>query len=714
MTDEIVEFVPEEPGLGWEPVVGSVATGLRRYFVEEGDLPDDEAASRVLEEARIILGRCREPADDDGARTGLVCGFVQSGKTASMTAISALAKDNGFRILILLAGVTTNLVSQNRSRLEANLRESSRRWSWVMMANPRAGAATEHQLRGLVAEWRETLYEEGDRRTLFITVMKHHGHLTHLASLLQTIGLEGVPTIVFDDEADQASLNTRPQDNNPSSTYRAIANLRAALPHHTYLQYTATPQAPLLITRIDSLSADFAELVSPGDAYTGGRVFFVGQRELIRLIPPDELFGDRHLPDAPPRSLVAALQVFFVGVAAGRVTEHRGHRSMLIHPSQSTATHAHYHRWTNVLVGQWHSVLMELNEPDRPALLAEFREAHTDLSVSVPDLPPFEELARRLPQAVNQTLVTLVNSVDGHEVHWSNSYSHILVGGEKLGRGYTVRGLTVTYMPRSAGGLTADTIQQRARFFGYHDAYLGYCRVFLRQEVLDAYVAYVEHEDDVRARIGEHRGRPLQEWKRAFYLERPLRPTRRNVLSSPYMRPRLSRGWFAPRAPHISPEDGAANRRLLEPLNALEFAPDEEYPQHALALVTLEDLFRQILVPWSYLEERDGVGLCAVNCHIATLLERNPDAECVVFSMVHGGAPRRRELNNSGFIPELFQGRSSAGEGSYPGDRAFTGAPLVTIQVHRLNLIRGAHVWSDVPAIAVRLNRVRDVIVHEE
>ena len=80
----------------------------------------------------------------------------------------------------------------------------------------------------------------------------------------------------------------------------------------------------------------------------------------------------------------------------------------------------------------------------------------------------------------------LVNSLADADrnIHWRRNYSWILVGGQVLDRGFTVEGLTVTYMPRGPGVGNADTIQQRARFLGYKRSYLGYCRVFLEPGVV--------------------------------------------------------------------------------------------------------------------------------------------------------------------------------------------------------------------------------------
>ena len=710
--DQIVEVI-EESGTGsiWQPIVGDVTACLSKYFVSSGVLPNAASSDRVIAEGRQILSRCVSPLQAAPARTGLVCGYVQSGKTASITAVSALAKDNRYRIVILIAGVTTNLLAQTGDRLQAHLRAAAAEWTWLMLTNPTPRDRT--VIEPLLQEWSSDQYDEGDRRTLFITVMKNHSRLRNLARLLANLDLSRASAIVFDDEADQASLNTRPRDPVASTTYLTIEHLRQALPRHTYLQYTATPQAPLLITRIDSLSADFAELVSPGEEYTGGQEFFFAQTPYVEDIPAAEIFPDTELPTGPPQSLLRAMQVFFVGVAAGRLESTRSHRSMLVHPSRRTATHRHYYNWVNAVKTHWHALLLAEGEPDRADLIEEFREAHAELARTCDKLPPFDRIEERLPVAINQTAVTLVNSVDGREVPWPNGYAHILVGGEKLGRGYTVRGLTVTYMPRPPGGWTADTVQQRARFFGYHAEYMGYCRIYLHPSVRGIYDAYVRHEEDMRRQLQTHSGRPLQEWRRLFYLDRRLAPTRRNVLTSPYIRPQLSQGWFAPRAPHLSPEEGRHNKAIVRNIEGLKFEAHENHPQHYYAVVRLQEVFEEVLVPLSYLDEDDALGLCVVNCTVKNMLDQNAEERCLVYRMDQGSV-RLRRLNGMGVIPQLFQGRSSAGAQSYPGDRAFFDRKLLTVQIHMLRVQGGDRLFEDVPAVVVKLPRQADILVQDE
>ena len=62
----------------------------------------------------------------------------------------------------------------------------------------------------------------------------------------------------------------------------------------------------------------------------------------------------------------------------------------------------------------------------------------------------------------------------------------------------------------------------------------------------------------------------------------------------------------------------------------------------------------------------------------------------------------------------MFQGRSSAGAQSYPGDRAFVDENMTTLQIHMLRLQDGDRTFENVPAVAVRLARQEDVLVHDE
>lgn len=707
------------------PVVGETAEGLAEYFVRTGKLANTEACDRVRRDALTIVQRCRRFTDPDGDRVGLVVGYVQSGKTMSMEMVSALARDNGCRIVILLAGVTKNLLQQNASRLRTDLRAASGKATAWRIFNSQDGLGEHEHLERAIHEWKDPDFSS-DKQTFLYMVLKNHAHLDRLSDLLAKVAkkatLRGVPALILDDEADQASLNTTPQQEDPSTTYRKILRVRSLLPHHTYLQYTATPQAPLLIALDDMLSPAFAELVQPGDGYTGGATFFgPGSRQgLVKSIPEQDLFRPGSPPDEMPESLLEALRIFFVGCAVASVRGRPSPRSMLVHPSPRTADHTRYLSWITKVIDRWSTTLRCDDEDERRDTLDEFRSAYADLSRTDEDLPPFEALLLPLKISLGRVSQKEVNSSDGSEIDWENADEHILVGGEKLNRGFTVEGLTVTYMPRDAGDWNADTIQQRARFFGYKSKYLSLCRLYLHADVIAAYRGYVVHEDHIRRQLAEYSGRPLRDWRRAFFLNGQMRPTRRNVLSASVQHELKRKLWFTQERPHHDLDAIARNRRRCDKLlEGRKLDTAEGFFKHACAEVSLGTLFRDFLVEYE-VREGDRPAWYAQLVVLADLLD--PDSPNAMMPpeeqkalLVVMAVPRERTPGADGAIT-LQQGRTSSDKvGGYPGDAKMIDANIVTVQVHWVDILNDGP--KRVPALAIHIPanlRTDDVVVQRD
>jgi len=503
---ELVRVIPEglPPGARWQPIVSTETLELLDHLQMVG-----ESRERLQTEAANILAKCVPPVPVTEHATGLVLGYVQSGKTMSFTTVAALARDNGYRMTIVITGISKPLFVQSETRLKNDLRLQVRPdRKWQHYSNPRANDSERRSITDTLADWIDLSVPEQERRAVLITVMKNHAHLNGLIQLLTLLPLENVPVLIIDDEADQAGLNTQVNQGSESPTYRRLQALRAAVPHHTFLQYTATPQAPLLINLIDVLSPRFAELLTPGPAYVGGRQFFIDQPTLVETIPVGDIPTTQNHLNSPPDTLLQSMRLFFLGVAAGLVqTRGRGNRSMLVHPSLSRTGHRQYTHWVTTIKEAWKNTLEDRNSPDRNQLLDDFRPPYDDLAATVPGLPTFDALVERLLHAIRQTRVEEVNARQGAtpQIDWRAAYPYILIGGQAMDRGFTVEGLTVTYMPRNVGVGNADTVQQRARFFGYKRDYLGYCRVYLEAGVRDAYRLYVQHEEDLRQRLAEHR-----------------------------------------------------------------------------------------------------------------------------------------------------------------------------------------------------------------
>src|ERR1022692_1101460 len=720
MSDSGETITPQEDlplGSLWLPLRGPEVRDLIAHL----DLGRD-GGERVIAEATSILSKCIPPQGPADSTTGLVLGYVQSGKTMSFTTVAALARDNSYPMVIVITGISNPLLDQSTRRLEEDLRLQTRKWR--LFRNPKSD--DRQRIADVLADWSDQRLPDYRRKTVLVTVLKSTSNLRNLNRVLQQLDLSATPVLVIDDEADQAGLNTRAGQGAQSTTYQRLVTLRQNLPHHAYLQYTATPQAPLLINIIDVLSPRFVELLTPGDDYVGGETFFEQNPNLVRVIPANEIPGRANpLQDVPP-SFIVALRLFVLGVAAGFALEDdqqrgrkRKNRSMLVHPSRETTGHSQFYHWITQIRQQWLDVLaLAQDDPERLNFVDSFRPEYDDLRATSPDLPSFDTLAGELEYSIRQTMVLEVNAKPRTpQPDWKDSYSWILVGGQAMDRGFTVEGLTVTYMPRDMGVGNADTIEQRARFFGYKRRYLGLCRVFLEVSVRDAFRFYVQHERDIRDRLQRHRdiGRPLSEWRRAFSLDTGLRPTRRQVLDLDYRQDTISDDWFWPKVPHGTAELLDSNRKtvtdFIQRHNWTDSPGDARRTADQVHLITeevpLRRVYEDLLIPLRLTEERDSQIFTGLLLQVEAYLEDHPDATCTAYQMSKGKS-RLRSVNDDQEIPTLFQGANYADAAGkdrvYPGDERERAAQGISIQIHTLEVRqkdRGPLIADNVPTVAV-------------
>lgn len=708
----------------WQPVVGPETVRLL-----DAALKDDDGRARMQKQSVEVLARCNPPASGGAdPRTGLVVGYVQSGKTLSFTTVMALARDNAFPLVILFAGTKDILHQQTAKRLAADLaveREGGLS-PWYKVSNPRAGTADAQAIGQHLKHALDPKTPAKFRRTIVITVMKNRSRLDGLRQVLlgldeHGISLSDLPVLVVDDEADQAGLNTLAADDDMSTTYTAILSLRAVLPRHSYVMYTATPQAPLLVNLADTLSPDFVAVLEPGDGYTGGRYFFedhrtsflkiIGAKESLQALDPTT--------SEPPATLQRALATFFIGLAvrqsgAGAV----GPTSMLVHPSHTQDLHERYAAWVKNLCDTWAELLSDPG-PDRDALIEEdLRPAYEDLATTVDAIPPFDELLTDLPYWIGVTQRRTVNSENPEEsdIRWNSDPSWILVGGNKLDRGFTVEGLTVTYMPRGVGVGNADSIQQRARFFGYKGSYASLCRAWLASTTETAFTRYVDHEKVLRKELQDvaTSGANLKTWKRQMLLDPAFKPCRRAVIDLPYLHSRIAGdAWSRFERIRIPDDKIDLNRSVIDAFvtsQGQHRAADPRDPRDAdpneLFAVSLQDLLATVLADWRTNVE-DRAGLNQLTLLLRARLDDDPDLMADVYLM-RGLRRRERELQQDGVrVTNLLEGRRSGkGTDGYDGDAKYFTPGRLSIQLHSVDVMKaGTTLVESVPAFAIWVPR---------
>lgn len=733
MSIVVRELKGVRPPLSWEPFERKETAAFVERKNKQNGIPI-LALQNVVFEAQQILGRCIDPSAPQQGTTGLVVGFVQSGKTLSFTTLCALAHDNDFGLIILIAGTIENLLLQTKSRLESDLAldgNGSTR-PWMVVDRPSPGTPEAGMLQRHLSNWVNPSIPKDKKRVCLVVVLKQHKRLASLLQCLQGIDLTKVSTLVIDDEADQASLNTfaaknrTTGSNRKSTNYGEVLALKDVLPHHSYVQYTATPQANLLISLDDKLTPEFAELLTPGDGYVGGSTLFKAHGNYAATIPDAEASATFATSIGPPPTLVKALRVFLLGACAAEELKVKTNRTMMVHPSQQTGPHNDYLRWVLDLVEGWRVITA-----DETLLLAffdDFKDAYADLFKTVGDaLPSFDSLVKHLSLVMRLVSVREVNSTGtgAAAISWTACEYWILVGGAKLDRGFTVEGLTVTYMPRPLALGNADSLQQRARFYGYKQKYLGYCRVYLRGDVRGAFEQYVEHESDIHISLDKTRGLPLKDWVRQFTLDSSMQPTRKGVIGIPVTE-LVATGWMQPKAAHRNADFVKVNRNVLAEFrqqldksyvgaNAVNIDPvryiDKRVssPRNILHdSVPLELIIDQFLKRLQMGHPDDAFQLAGSILALRRLIE---SGETIADVFVMGELqPQNRSRTTDDTIKQVYSGKAPAGTNdraklNYGGDKDFVATDRVTIHLRTFNMLDDSinPVLANIPWYAIHI-----------
>lgn len=651
----------------WQVRYGEEHARLEAKYAEPDRVPDETERNRIFETAARLLSQCPDPQDSAMRRTGLALGKVQSGKTMSYIALTALAYDNGYRVVIVLAGRTDALADQNRKRFQEDLIGTRTGPKIATFHNPARHDQTEIQ----------TLLEAD--RLILITLLKHQDRIEDVRDMFASTELNRFPVLVIDDEGDQASHNAKRYRRGESAVYRHILQMRGVLPHHAYVSYTATPQASLLAAAIDELAPEFCVLVEPGSGYTGGSTFFGPDRDrFLRIVPDDE--ADRDDFNGVPDCLRLALATFLMSGALLHLRHPDNFHAMLIHQSNRKEDHRRLHEAVQYCLDGWKSALsLRDDDPGAVELQELLRQAHADLQTTVENCPAYEVLAEQVKVEIKDLKVWIVNSLkQGSNPSTTpfNLRSNIMVGGNMLDRGVTIPGLAITYITRQARNSQADTVEQRARWFGYKRRYLNLCRIFTSRKIAEVYTELLSHEDDFWESLqrSESQGLPVTQWPRLFRLGLGLRPTRSSVARTKAFR---SGDWLVETKPTLDPKAATANVSAARTFFAARpDAMDASFGSatHLMIRACDPDAVIELLAGFQPAEDQDWDSSYAIE-YLERLVLGRALTEIDVLLMGRGEM-QRRTMDARGRINPMEGEREH-----YPGDR-YIHDNRVQLQVH--------------------------------
>lgn len=531
----------------------------RRYlrFLRETKGWATRTLQRTTELTDQVLGLLEDPLRTDSwDRRGMVVGQVQSGKTSNYISLICKAADAGYKFIVVLTGTTNSLRAQTQLRID----EGFLGWDTSLnlaldVNNRRVGVGAllgEQMLRAIPSTNAE---ERGDFRLRIanqfnvrlggdpvIMVVKKNGsvlrNLTRWAKSLSPVSpdqpIPEIPLMVIDDEADYASVNTRPmrtmddEEVDPTTINRRIRELLDSFASSAYIGYTATPFANIFIFPDqpvgqygeDLFPRDFLiNLPVPSNHLGPTKVFGLQADSSLDIQPVDPLpllvTVDDHATYLPnvhrkdlvvgdlPDSLRDAIRAFVLvcGARSARGNPDK-HNSMLVHVT----------RFVNVQAQVAELVGMELSDlQDRirygdgasdsqilDELQAKWESDFEPISERVRALEPelaadcdpmaWDQVREHLVATSQRIQIKTINgSVQDALDYWDHpdGLSVIAIGGDKLSRGLTLEGLSVSYYLRSSR--MYDTLLQMGRWFGYRPGYVDLCRLYTSEELSGFY-----------------------------------------------------------------------------------------------------------------------------------------------------------------------------------------------------------------------------------
>lgn len=480
---------------------------LRQQVGNQSEVDD------IANAAREVMGKWVNPVSGGKEQTnGLIYGLVQSGKTGVLTVTGAMGADEGYRTLIVLTSDIDPLYEQTRGRIQE--------------AFPGMDTLGKTDLRDPGA-----FLQRIKSNTCAVVVTKNGSILKTLIENLKGGNVRGLACLIIDDEADQASLNTkaRKNDGTLSRINEQIQELRGFFHKNTYLQVTATPGALFLQEGTHSFRPKFTVLSHPGGDYVGGDDFFSrGSSKLVREFPLSDLTtlsaSSQPAPGSQiPSSLLSALDTFMLGATFKREQYPDQKYAFLCHVSTRTSDHAHIEE----LLRKYKADLGAGLKARKKRLVDRLKLAFDDLSSTENELAKadFFKLIDRIEFLCPGIHVKLVNGETDEDVALHAPYN-LFVGGNKLGRGVTIKNLLVSYYGRHPRTPQADTVLQHARMYGYRRRDIGLLRLWLPPELHTVFSAINEMERSLRRLISEN---PDEEF-RGIYLKSGLKATRGNVL----------------------------------------------------------------------------------------------------------------------------------------------------------------------------------------
>lgn len=209
---------------------------------------------------RKIMSYLGNPNEESGFSVrGLVVGDVQSGKTSNYLGLITKAADAGYKVIFILTGTIESLRKQTQIRVE----EGFVGYDVVSAVDVGVGRGDKtpksftSRLKDFVADDDQNTnikISNYPSEPMIFVVKKNASVLSKLYTSLKNINTTKqyqqikAPMLLIDDEADNASINTRKPEDDPTKINKYIRNILKLFSRSSYVGFTATPFANVFIS----------------------------------------------------------------------------------------------------------------------------------------------------------------------------------------------------------------------------------------------------------------------------------------------------------------------------------------------------------------------------------------------------------------------------------------------------------------------------------
>ena len=343
------------------------------------------------------------------------------------------------------------------------------------------------------------------------------------------------------DNHDEAAETALP-DENASQTNLKIRQLLNSFSHVSYVGYTATPFANLLTTPWpddeglgDTLyPRDFIASIEPPADYMGPtQIFSVDNQDINSILVNttlnqeddgvDEEVINNHLTSTDvdrhqiflnlPESLANAIGDFII---TGIIRDLRGqgnqHHTMLINTSHLSDDQDIVQEKVQQCMDHWSEMLRYGHGDADGDMIRNFlRERYLLIQPSlVHSNHTWEEISSKIDTNLDTNYfdsladVASINYRSGEKLEYLAAEDRgglriIAIGGNRLSRGLTLEGLTVSYFARSSQYY--DTLLQMGRWFGYRPEYDDLIRIHMSGRLINWFSHLANVENELRADI---------------------------------------------------------------------------------------------------------------------------------------------------------------------------------------------------------------------